>query len=305
MEKLNLSIFNFKKFVIFTILVLLILSLVAIVISPLFEKYVILESRTSGAYKINRILEEEHKNEIPILGSSRAHGNYVPSILGENYFNYGIDGTSAVVWLFFLKHELKKDKQTSIIINLDGFSTAIGDISNYILNYNQAKVLLTKKQRSFTYTIPLIKYFGEFEYFFKTYFNEKLNVTKITDNGGSFEKNSLTPERFKALVEQREKQINEFSMKETLIEEFYDLIRNTSRKIIIVIPPNHSSYYKRFKNLDELEEILDDLSKFDNVRILDYKKLEIIDEHFKDTTHLNYEGAKLFSSLLAKELAEL
>jgi hypothetical protein len=76
MEKENLYIFNFSKFV---VVLFLTFSLFGFCFNYLFEKKIILKSEISGAYKINRILTSNIENEIPIIGSSRAEGSYVPS----------------------------------------------------------------------------------------------------------------------------------------------------------------------------------------------------------------------------------
>ena len=87
------SIFSFRTLRRSLLLLLLILGLSAFGLGWVFEQYIIYGSKATGASKTNRILHETHLNEIPIFGSSRAEGSYVPSILGEDYFNYGIAGT--------------------------------------------------------------------------------------------------------------------------------------------------------------------------------------------------------------------
>ena len=109
-----------------------------------FEKIIILGNTNCGAYKVNRILNSYYKDEIPIFGSSRAETGIVPDILGDNYFNYGVNGTQDDVLLFFLKEECKKrDKSRPYIIvnmDVDGINYRSADLLNYIYNSNNPGV---------------------------------------------------------------------------------------------------------------------------------------------------------------------
>ena len=166
MGRQNLYIFNFSIFVI------KIIALVAIIggaFNFAFEELIIFKSEINGAYKVNRILTKTEKDEIPIFGSSRAEGNFVPSIIdSNNCFNYGISATQANIWLFFLEQELKKEKTTPIIINfdLDGLVYSNGDMGNYIPNWNAIKNTL-KMSGKFYYYIPFVKYLGQYERYLK------------------------------------------------------------------------------------------------------------------------------------------
>ena len=128
----NSSISNFKKYVLKILLpVLLIVGVMATAFCFLFEKNIILANENCGAYKVNRIINLNNPNEIPILGSSRAEASFIPEILGVNYFNYGLEGTQENVMLFFIREECKKKSKKSpfIILNidLDGINTMFWD----------------------------------------------------------------------------------------------------------------------------------------------------------------------------------
>ncbi|MGZ4056888.1 MAG: hypothetical protein ACXVPM_18390, partial [Bacteroidia bacterium] len=59
------------------------------------------------------------QSEIPIFGSSRAAGSYIPDLLDTNCFNYGVEKTEHLLLELFLKNEYAKKKTTPIIINFD------------------------------------------------------------------------------------------------------------------------------------------------------------------------------------------
>jgi hypothetical protein len=299
MEKENLYIFNFSKFI---IVLFLIFSLFGFSFNYLFEKKIILKSEISGAYKINRILTSNIENEIPVFGSSRAEGSYIPSIITENpCFNYGVSGTKVNIWLFFLEEELKKNKSTNIIINLDlnGLLSDDGNINNYLPNYLDVKHVLNS-EGNILYNIPFIKYFGQFESYIKYYMNNKLNLTKITENGGSFEKNVLTNSKFEELVNKRKKTSSKFNFDQVLFNKLNKLIKSTDRKIVFVIAPYHSSFLESYQGIEETNFFLSQLNNNKNVTVLDLKDYLVKDFMFINTTHVNYEGAKRFSEKLKK-----
>ena len=303
MENLNLFTSNFKRFFKHLFLLLIVLISICIFMGAIFEKKIILSCGISGASKVNRILNINNVNEIPVFGSSRAQGSYVPDIIGENIFNYGIDGAGSNVWLFFLENELRKSKKTDIIINFDltGFSYSIGDICNYIPNYPYTKSLMRHQSELF-YNLPGIKYFGHYEYYYKTYLNERINLTKVTQKGGSFEKNVLLKKKFDELVLKRINNKDEFILNNNLSKRFEQLIKSTERRIFIVIAPYHPSYLDNFENIESLNRYLNKVKENENLYVVDYKNAITDNKFFFNTTHLNYNGAKLFSEMLKNRM---
>ncbi len=302
MEKQNLYIFNFS---IFLIKIATIITIIGFIFNYVFEIQIIFKSHINGASKINRIISLTEKNEIPIFGSSRAQGNFVPSIIDSvNCFNYGIDATQANIWLFFLEQELSKEKNTPIIINFDlgGLNYSDGNIGNYIPNWNSTKNILRNKGE-FYYNIPFIKYYGQYERYFKFYVNEKMNLTKFTDKGGSFEKNILTNSKFQKLVNKRKNSKSTFSLNKKLLSKFNKLINSTNRKIILVVSPYHISFFNKFENIETVNRYLSSLNERENINVIDLRNFIIDDKLFLNTSHLNYDGAVKFSKKL-KELLD-
>jgi hypothetical protein len=305
MENQNLSTSSFKRFFLFIAVILFAVSLVCVCSNTLFEDKIIFASKIGGASKVNRILNHTFVGETPIFGSSRAQGGYVPSILGENFFNYGMDGIQSDIWLFFLKHELFKDKHTPIIINFDlcGFVGLTGNLGSYIPNYSETEQLLNPSAHSFHYHLPFIRYSGKFELYVKYFLNEKTNFTKHTDNGGSFEKNVMPEELFSQLVEQRKNTPQTFTGTGCLADSFFALTAQTDRKIILVVAPYHRSFFESMTNLAEARLFLKTVDEnYENIKVFDFSAAFCGDSLFYDTTHLTYRGAQLFSSQLRDSL---
>jgi hypothetical protein len=299
MEKQNSYTFNFSIFL------LKISSLVLIIGIPLnfaLEHYIIFKTQITGASKVNKILSVNLLDEIPIFGSSRAQQNFVPSIINDNCYNYGIDGIQSNIWLFFLEQELKKNKNTPIIINYDllGLIFSDGDLGNYIPNWFATKDIL-ENNGEFYYWLPLIKYYGRYQNYLKEYVNEKINFTRVTDKGGGFQKMKQTESQFQKGILQRRNEETVFHLNEDLLLKFNELVNSTNRKIILVISPYHKSNFIKFQNIEIANKYLNSLSKKDNIEVIDLRNYIVDEKLFYDTKHLNYNGAIKFSKKL-KEL---
>lgn len=288
----------------------LIISTVLIVtIGWSFEKGIILKSQISGASKVNRLLNTNNKDEIPIFGSSRANYCYAPSCLGSNFHNYGIDGTTIKTHLAFLKAELAKDKNTPILLNIDLniWGNGIGDLNNYLPNSEHPliKSLLADNYKSY-YIIPYIKYYGNYEHSLRYYLNERMELTKISDNGASLETNVLTDEVFNKLVQRRLTSKTIYSHNENQFKELSQLIsEHTHRKIILVIAPYHESMLSSFENKSAFYKDINALTEYSNCELIDLSNLELPRSSFFDTSHLNYDGAVMFSKRLSEEIKKL
>ena len=306
MKNQSSYISNFKYYLKYCVTIILIFIISALTADLFFEKYIIFSSNTSGAYKLNRIINETHNEEIPIFGSSRAQGSYIPNILGNHYFNYGIDGIGANIWMFFLEQELEKKKSSKIILNFDlnGFFNSYGDLSSYIPNYKFSKNLILK-ENSLKFNIPGIRYFGFYEFYLKSYINVRTNFTKLNQNGGSFEKNILEPKTFENLIKKRNLNPEKFIQSENLAKKMMKLISSTERKIFIIVAPYHYSYLKNFKNIEIANNYLNELNKANNVEVIDLRNCLSNDNMFFNTTHLNYEGAKSFSTIVKSSIKDL
>lgn len=302
MGKQNSYIFSFS---IFLLKISALVILIGLVLNYTFENLIIFKGQTNGASKINKIISKTEESEIPIFGSSRAESSFVTSIIDkENCFNYGISGAQSNVWLFFLDQELKKEKNTPIIINFDliGLVSSDGEIGNYIPNWNVTEDMLIGKGE-FYYNVPFIKYYGQYERYLKSYISDKTNLTKYTDKGGSFEKNKLTKEKFQKLISKRLNTKTRFGLDEKLLHQFNKLINSTRRTIILVISPYHKSYFNKFENIEAVDKYLSEMNSKENIEVIDLRSYIDEDALFYNTSHLNYEGAIKFTNELKEQLS--
>ncbi len=311
MELPNSSIFNFKRFLLRILLpLLLVTGIVGFAFDYFFEKQIIFKNQLCNAYKVNRIIRETHPAEIPIFGSSRAEGSFIPDSLGPGYFNYGISGSKTDVALFFIREECRKKKSNPYIIvalDYDRLIGGIGDIANYIpcANYAPVKKLLGDNYRQY-YSVPFVRYYGMFDTYLKLYANNKLQLTKISNKGAALEKTPFSATYFKDVVNMRLSKPVEFLIDKRLHSGLLQLVaENPGRYFIFVASPYHSSYFKSMVNYTAVEGFLAGLSEYKNVKVLDFSKMPLPDSFFLNTSHLNYEGAMAFSHSLKDSLAKV
>jgi hypothetical protein len=307
---MNSSISNFKSFLLrFSLPTITLVVFVLIFTNKLFENYIILNSNISGAYKVNKLITKTDQFEIPIFGSSRAEGSYIPDLIGNNIFNYGMSSTQEDVTIALLMIEVNKKKNTPIIINfdLDGVNSNIGDISNYLYNSNNKIIenLIRNKLEPFQMFF-LLKYFGNYEFYFKNYLNSKYNFTKFTNKGASVEKNILTQKSFNDLVLLRRSTVTNFNNDPSILKRLFEIIsKNKNRKFIFVIAPYHKSYFHNFNSFVKFDKFVSMLKMHKNIYIVDFKNQVYQDSLFINTTHLNYQGAVKFSLALKDSLIKL
>lgn len=309
MPQANSSISNFKRFFLKMLLpLLLIVGGISYGFTHLFERKVILGSEICGAYKVNRMLKETRAEEIPIFGSSRAEGTFVPELLGPNFFNYGMSGTQEDVMLLMMAAECKKVGKRSpmILLNfdLDGINSFTGDIANYLYNSDDPNVrrLMHDHFRHYHH-VPVVKYYGYFELYTKYYLNSRLQLTKHVSRGASLEKNAIPVAKFQELVEERRKTKAAFHNAPVLTDAFMQVLRDhPERFFVFVISPYHASFYVQYENPQDARAFLTQLDALPNAEVLDFSHVDYPDSFYVNTTHINYAGAKVFNRALRDSL---
>jgi hypothetical protein len=303
----NSSISNFKQFLLRILLpLMLLLSVGGWVCDVLFTRKMILNSELCGAYKVNRIINETYKDEIPIFGSSRAEYGLIPDSLGGHIFNYGLAGTGYDVTLFFVERECSKKKRTPIIINLDldGITAHTGDISNYIPNCTAPDIhtLLGDDDRAY-FKIPFIRYFGRYENYMRLYLSNRIELTKFNNKGASLERNVLPASEFAALVKERQSTTTTFTIDTALSRRLFKVIaEHPERTFVFVIAPYHASYFANYSNMDVAYTLMASLKGHPNVRVFDDSHLALADSCFLNTTHINYKGALIYNTAIRDSL---
>ena len=308
MQGPNSSISSFRRFLNRVLLPFIaIVGGAGLLFNYFFEQQFVIKNQGCGAYKVNRILNETDPHEIPIFGSSRAEGCFLPDSLGKNFFNYGLAGTKYDVTLFFLEQECKKKKNTPWILlnfDLDGLLHGLGDIANYIPNSDRGPVrdLLGNEYKPY-FSIPFLKYYGRYETYLRSYLNKRIELTKVINKGAAIEKNELPKKEFDLLVSQRKYLETSFACDTLLKKKLFQIIAaNGNRSFVFVISPYHSSFFEKFMNPADAAKFIDSLRTYKNVTVFDFSKMPLADSMFLNTSHINFKGAKVFNKSLRDSL---
>jgi hypothetical protein len=278
----------------------------------LWTRVVIPGATTSGASKIDHLLSE-NGSEVPIFGDSTAHDDYVPELLGDDYFNCSTPAVCYDVWNVLLQIEVKKHKRTPIMFGMSAGNDNVGagDPNNYVPFARRSEIrhMLDRfGMMEWRYWVPGLRYFGRYDYYLRDYLSARLSRTKKTVRGYTFDS---MPQRFdrqtlEEIIKKREKEGYGFHPFPDQVSLFLDIIKNTpQRTFIIVFSPLHPAASAHFKNQEGFERHLAKLRSLPNVVVLDYTRMEFPEEFFGDTLHLNQTGAAEFSRRLAGQLRSI
>lgn len=295
--------------------VLLIAGILAVGADMFFMRYIIRETQSRGQYKVYRSLYENDPNEIPIFGSSRAVGNYIPSLIHPDCFDYGIEKSQGLLALVFLTHELKKPRKTPIILNFDyQFFQNWGPNEIQFLPYLSDSLFgayyRDKYDYSFTKRIPGIRFFGKYTEYMSDYL-----VDKNYEAGGSISKQFYlekgcyigkkvhTEKSFAFFLEQRKHKTEFWAYEPKLADAFYAIMKRfPERHIFLVVSPYHPAFLDSFVGENLAKQYLRRLAELPNVHVLNYARMELELSDYTNTSHLNYNGAQKFSKELRRAL---
>ena len=284
--------------------------------------YYLSQSNTyPGEYEVwNDIYNADANCDLAIYGSSRAWVHINPKILSDSQegevYNFGIDGHN--FWLQYLRHlELLKynEKPKTIILSVDIFSLQkrkdlyqLDQFLPYML-WNSNIQEYTNSYigyKEFDYYVPLIRYFGKINSLklaIKNIFNGQSNI-RYRQNGYLGMDSEWNTDLEKAKKERKSYKINTDSNSIVLFEKFINECKANSIELILVYTPEHIDGQSFVENRNEIIQIYKDFSLKYSIEFLDYSddSLCLNKNYFYNASHLNSEGANIFSKKLASDL---
>lgn len=272
----------------------------------------VLENSPDGRYYKANYTLNECKDDVIILGSSRAETNFAPFVfedsLNLSVWNAGRGGQGLPFWYASQQGILANHSPKIAIINVEydflsgelqgsyeraGFlrpfykkAPAIQPIINEISTYE--KYLVNSK---------LYVYNSSFYYLFRPYFFKGLDGP-IDGKGWKKIKGVLSSEVNLSVVE-HSKALNPDSIK--LFEQMIHDFQSKNCSVFVVISPNYGKYVESSETLDYLkkERGFSLLDESRNLNFIENNKL------FNDKDHLNTKGAILFSQVIAGKIKSL
>lgn len=274
-----------------------------------FTHVAIYNNASGDAGRLYHLIQAQD-DEIPILGASTAYQDYIPSEMGVNAYNYGLNGSSYEVVDALLGIELAKPRTTPVIVDLQFHASyGLGDESAFIpLTYNPyvRQLLERTKTGNWRYSLPGIRYFGHYGWYLKELINDRYSVMRKVVRGYAYEKyTSFDRTRMDLAVKGRLNGKNEYSPDEDQDRRLLAQIQgHPERLFFLVYAPLHASHYTHFENMERFNAFKAKLSALPNVALLDYGRVDYPDEWYKDTSHLLQAGATDFSRKLGEKIRE-
>ncbi|WP_109300648.1 hypothetical protein [Aquimarina sp. AU474] len=278
------------------------------------SQYVFFNQKT-GKYARATHAIEKTEAKVLIFGSSHAHRHYIPEVLEKELqtssYNAGAEGQQLLYHSALQKMILKRTKPDVIILNVDedflyGSQAAydrLSDLHPYYANHREdLKPILEQQSR-----------FVDFKLFFKSYQTNSTLVHAIRYYlSPQIDFKGYRPLYGKLSASNKLKMVETDEI-ETVIDQnfvtgfksFIAKAKDNNIKLVMVTSPNLVQVdHTNNKSLSMITEII----KNEQVTFIDFfnsKQFLNRYELFHDSSHLNNDGATLFSSLLAEEIKKM
>lgn len=303
----SISSSDVKRFLIICVLLLAWVGALA-ALYDYANLWLIRRSSSSNAGKIERVFLSAPDGEIAIFGSSRALGNYLPSMISPKAYDYGVNGMGMTETLFLAGEYLKRHKPEMVIIDLSpwGFDDPekahfVGDYRLAALNSDVRAVL--PYPIGWTDRMPGVRFQGKLRNSLVQYMNARKATTKLIDNGAEILLNSRSDAEWAVM----DKTITPFGFEfpaqaQSVLNAFYALRGNA--KLIWVVSPIAPYMREKFTGEALLCDFLKKQERENGVMACQVDQVDVFQrELFTDHRHLNVRGAILFmQKLLGRNL---
>ena len=279
-----------------------------LVIILLFEKILFEKSDTLAYEKISKFYSTKKQGDIVIFGSSRAEGNFIPSLLGKSNetYNYGLPGTGNKMWYYMLLDELDNSSSSKVIINIDLQQKPIAVGEDYNYNYylklpkntNLYSSLDTKTKTSL---LPYpFYYFGTIKGFISESLKDHISLTTITENGFKGNTNSISQIQFDEIL--NNSKAIQVQFEEELWKNLFSRISESNDEVIFVLTPTFPKYLENIDYTNFKKNMIQLSKKYLKIKFYDFSNSIKSRNLYYDPNHLNYNGAVEFSKILKDSL---
>jgi hypothetical protein len=297
---------------VFKVTIIILLCIFSLDLMIAYSLDLALKKVNSGQYgKITEAIFRD-TSEIIILGSSRAKHHYSPQVVSEKLnascFNSGEAGQGFLYSKIVLDAVLKRHIPSLVIIDLN--------INNILDDKREKNVLIllpycySDKQMLAQISVEnsSVKVFS----FLKTsLFNStifdilygNLKSDKLVTSMKGFE--PLTGGNKNKLKILPDKRVN-YDLRENkaikYLFQLLNILKEKGIKSVVVISPTYDPYYSH--NDPALDELINSINRYtSNIYDFSYdERFFNIAKLYYDNTHLNQEGAKYFTSILAERI---
>jgi hypothetical protein len=264
------------------------------------------------AGRVARIIQGRDHDDYVILGSSQAHANFIPSVLGDHYYNYGITAAAQPIVNMMLRYELGNGSHNPIVLSIrQGEGGFIGDpreLLPFSLSPETRQTMERMGSWRWYYGVPGLRYFGSYDWYLKGILIDalqrrgasQLTAGRVAERG--FHNDFDAPwsrAEFAKLAKKRLQVSERLGLEPQNQEELVKLIRSApDRKFVLVLSPLNWAFLAHISNEATLNRQVAEWRALPNVTVIDWTHKRYPDEYYFDTGHLNRRGATVFSSEL-------
>lgn len=256
--------------------------------------------------KIKYLAKNVHE-DVVLMGTSRCHLQYVPSIisdsLGMSVYNGGIDASNNI-YAHYIMLNLMLARYTPKVICLDVMTNDFVKLKNPFLTVSFFSPYFGKNEHVDS-VFRLAGTYWKYRISHLYRYNAKsvsnivgLAVGRQTDEDHGYIPNPKPTYTLDSLRYPRNK-LKTDSLKIEYIQRFVNLCKQKGVKLIFVISPMYTRV-----DADRYD-VLKSLAKQNGIPLLDYHTTGLFWNHpdyFRDYKHLWDEGARAFSSIFASDL---
>lgn len=187
------------------------------------------------------------------------------------------------------------------------------------------------------FMIPGLRYFGSIEGYIQKGLDEGGTTTRQSVKGGLFTERAVEPVQMANQVAARERSIARreklehakndvkeaisaedryrltalnslllFNAPKERVARFAELVASRpDRQILVAYTPQHWSELKGIANFNEITALFDSLEqRHPNLHFYDYSHMELPDDAFKNSAHLNNKGARAFCTAFKRDAGQ-
>ena len=268
--------------------------------------------KTTRKYVVwNDIVHNNINADLIILGNSRAWCQYSPqildSVLGTTSYNIGIDGScfNRQLARYELYRHYIPNAPKYIIQNVEFFT--LGHTEGYEREQFMPYLIYPYFRERICQIEPFS--FGElyipmYRYYVNNVYDEFTTYDFPVKKGYFGEDNKWDGSKLNE-TEPYIQEVDTNSLK--MFIDYIEGLQEENIKLILVFAPIYKDGLSKVLNLEEIHGLYYDLANKYNLPILDYANCWLSQDttYFYNATHLNKQGAELFSTKLAHDIDSL
>lgn len=272
---------------------------------------ILFESQRSGKFfRINYTIE--HTNaDILIMGSSHANRHFDPNVIqsktGKNTYNAGVQGQKLVFQLALLRMISKRYQPETIVLNIDKnwlfeSKEAYDRLSDIYPYYWSHRDVLSDIFQGSDRLIDLKLLFNSYRYNSTIAHITRYLVNPQSDIAGFRPLNrKMKPADLNKCIDNQQ---TSYELDENFIEyfrRFIELTQNEGIDLVLIFSPE----FCESNSLDnESVKAMKQIALSEQIHLIDFRspKFTMRHELFQDPTHLNKDGATIFTNIVSDSL---